>query len=296
MLADQAGVIAENEAALSQKQQDVALEAKEASEVDEDDSSQEQTKSGHASKGNEDGEDDKDGEGDNEDGEDENNDDADTDEKTTTVDDKTEEENNENVRSTLAEASSSGRDPKTTSTEIVVKNIRRDLVGVEKDDAASKVINEVVASYAAGDAIRTNDDHHSCGDIYIPLDVGGDGDPGGVGDGDAGGASGRYTPATEEVRRQEDTPYMLGRFSVVGTSKDTKPFTPIAVKRMRNQISRALASAKKKVAGTPKMTTDQPMERLLVNLYKYADDKKKKNSADDQAQEINQDPVHNAWI
>ncbi|MCD9645642.1 hypothetical protein HAX54_034686 [Datura stramonium] len=95
---------------------------------------------GHASKGNEDGEDDEDGEGDNEDeeddkdgegnnedgkgdnkdGEDENNDDDDdTDEKTTTVDDKTEEENDENVGSTPAEASSSRRDPSTTSTKIV---------------------------------------------------------------------------------------------------------------------------------------------------------------------------------
>ncbi|MCD9643232.1 hypothetical protein HAX54_030492 [Datura stramonium] len=144
VLVDQAGAIAENEAASSQKQQDDALEAKEASEVDEDDSSQEQTESGHASKGNKDGEDDEDGEGnnedeeddedregdnedekgDNEDGEDENNDDDDTDEKIITANDKTEEENNENVCSTPAEASSSGRDPSTTSTEIVVKNIR----------------------------------------------------------------------------------------------------------------------------------------------------------------------------
>ncbi|MCD9645427.1 hypothetical protein HAX54_034311, partial [Datura stramonium] len=110
----------------------------------EDDFSQEQTESEHASKGNEDGEDDEDGEGDNEDeeddedreddnedgegdnedGEDETNDDDDTNEKTTTADDKTEEENDENVRSTPSKASSSGRDPCTTSTEIVVKNIR----------------------------------------------------------------------------------------------------------------------------------------------------------------------------
>ncbi|MCE3049331.1 hypothetical protein HAX54_044610, partial [Datura stramonium] len=144
VLVDQAGVIEKNEAASSQKQQDDALEAKEASEVDKDDSSQEQTESGHAFKGNEDGDDDEDGEddnedeeddevregdnedgkGDNEDGKDESNDDDDTDEKTTTADDKTEEENDENVRSTPAEASSSGRDPSTTSTKIVVKNIR----------------------------------------------------------------------------------------------------------------------------------------------------------------------------
>ncbi|MCD7464281.1 hypothetical protein HAX54_052399 [Datura stramonium] len=69
----------------------------------------------------------------------------------------------------------------------------------------------------AGDATRTNDDHHSCGGGYTPLDAGGAGDTGGVGD--AGGAGGRYTLAAEEVRRQEDTPYRLGRSSVVGTSK-----------------------------------------------------------------------------
>ncbi|MCD7466997.1 hypothetical protein HAX54_004131 [Datura stramonium] len=169
-----------------------------------------------------------------------------------------------------------------------------------------------------GDATRTNDDHHSCGGGYTPLDAG---DAGGVGD-----AGGRYTPASEEVQHQEDTPYRLGRSSAVGTSKApscsceclkcnenmnmllskiealteaqgvmeatinkliskrgiypslgiSEPFTPIAVKRRRNQISRALASAKKKAAGTSKMTTDQPTEQLLVNLYKYADDKKKK--------------------
>ncbi|MCE3050645.1 hypothetical protein HAX54_047754, partial [Datura stramonium] len=66
-----------------------------------------------------------------------------------------------------------------------VTTIRRDLVEVEKDDAVSKAINEVVASYAAGDATRTDDDHHSCGGGYTPLDVGGTGDVGGVGD--AGG-------------------------------------------------------------------------------------------------------------
>ncbi|MCE3049330.1 hypothetical protein HAX54_044609 [Datura stramonium] len=95
-----------------------------------------------------------------------------------------------------------------------VTTIRRDLAGVEKDDAVSKAINEVVASYVAGDATRTDDDHHSCGGGYTPLDTGGAGDAGGVGD-----AGGRYTPAAEKVRRQEDTPYRLGRSSVVGTSK-----------------------------------------------------------------------------
>ncbi|MCD7462909.1 hypothetical protein HAX54_049617 [Datura stramonium] len=172
--------------------------------------------------------------------------------------------------------------------------IKRDLAGVEKDDAVSKAINEVVASYAAGDATRTNDDHHSFGGGYTPLDAG-----------DAGGASGKYTPAVEKVRRQEDTPYRLGRSSAVGTSKIealteaqgmievvinkliskrgiypssriSESFTPISMKKRRNQISRALTSAKNKVAGTPKMTTDQPTERLSVNLYKYADDRKKK--------------------
>ncbi|MCE3215806.1 hypothetical protein HAX54_003609 [Datura stramonium] len=143
-----------------------------------------------------------------------------------------------------------------------VTAIKRDLAGVEKDDVVSKAINEVVASYAVGNATRTDDDHHSCGGGYILLD--------------AGGAGGRYTPTAEEVRRQEDTPYRLGRSSVVGTSKVpcafdiqegiypssriSEPFTPIAVKRRRNQISRALASAKKKAAGTPKMTNDQPTE------------------------------------
>ncbi|MCD7462899.1 hypothetical protein HAX54_049594 [Datura stramonium] len=207
---------------------------------------------------------------------------------------------------------------------IGVTAIRRDLAGVEKDDASSKAINEVVASYAAGDATRTDNDHHSCGGGYTPLDAGGAGDTSGVGN--VGGANGRYTSAAEEVRRQEDTPYMLGRSLVVGTSKVpsfaceclkynknmnmllskiealteaqgvtevainkliskrgiypssriSEPFTPIVVKRRINQISMALASAKKKVAGTPKMTADQPMERLPINLYKYANDKKKK--------------------
>ncbi|MCD7449937.1 hypothetical protein HAX54_002462 [Datura stramonium] len=95
--------------------------------------------------------------------------------------------------------------------------IKRDLTGVEKDDVASKAINEVVASYAVGDARRKDDDHHSCGGGYTTLDAGGFG---GVGDaGGAGGVDGRYTPAAEEVRRQKDTPNMLGRSSAVGTSK-----------------------------------------------------------------------------
>ncbi|MCE5166934.1 hypothetical protein HAX54_030245, partial [Datura stramonium] len=79
---------------------------------------------------------------------------------------------------------------------------------------------------------------------------------------DAGGAGGRYTLTAEEVRRQEDTPFRLGRSSAVGTS--------------RCLLVLDTGKCKKKVAGTPKMTTDQPTERLPVNLYKYADDKKKK--------------------
>ncbi|MCD7455857.1 hypothetical protein HAX54_029856, partial [Datura stramonium] len=130
VLADQAGVIAENDVVSSQKQQDDALEAKESSKVDEDDSFQEQTEIGHASKGNEDGENDEDGErdnedeGDDEDGKGDNEDGDDTDEKTTTANDKIEEENDENLHSTPTKVSSSGRDPRTTSTEIVVKYIR----------------------------------------------------------------------------------------------------------------------------------------------------------------------------
>ncbi|MCD7470344.1 hypothetical protein HAX54_010126 [Datura stramonium] len=161
----------------------------------------------------------------------------------------------------------------------------RDLAGVEKDDVVSNAINEVVASYQEGDATRTDDDYHNCGGGYTPLAAG-----------DAGGAGGRYTPASEEVRHQEDTPYTLGIPSVVEaqgvteaainkliskrgiypSSRISESFTLIAVKRRRNQISRALKSAKKKVAGTLKMMADQPTERLPVNLYKYADDKKKK--------------------
>ncbi|MCE5165681.1 hypothetical protein HAX54_011579, partial [Datura stramonium] len=121
--------------------------------------------------------------------------------------------------------------------------IRRDLAWAKKDDAASKVINKVVASYAVGDATKIDDHHHSCGSVYTPLDV--------------GSAGGRYTPAVEEVRCEEDTPYMLVRSQLLVPQ-------------------RALASAKKKVVGTLKMTVDQPTERLPINLYKYAYDKKKK--------------------
>ncbi|MCD9641386.1 hypothetical protein HAX54_027553, partial [Datura stramonium] len=86
--------------------------------------------------------------------------------------------------------------------------IRRDLAYTEKDDVASKAINEVVVSYAANDATRTDDDYHSCGSGYTPLDVGGVGFAGGI-----------YTPTVEEVRCQEDTPYILGRSSAIGASK-----------------------------------------------------------------------------
>ncbi|MCD7467073.1 hypothetical protein HAX54_004267 [Datura stramonium] len=69
---------------------------------------------------------------------------------------------------------------------------------------------------------------------------------------------------------------LISKRGIYPSSRISEPFTPIDVKRRRTQISRALTSAKKKVAGTPKMTADQPTERLPVNLYKYADDKKKK--------------------
>ncbi|MCE3050635.1 hypothetical protein HAX54_047717 [Datura stramonium] len=149
-----------------------------------------------------------------------------------------------------------------------VTTIKRDLTGVKKDDATSKAINEVVECYAAGDATRI-DDHHSYGGGYTQLDT--------------SGAGGRYTLAIEEVGGHEDTPHMLDRSSAVGASKlpscaceISEPFTPVGVKRRRYQISRALASAKKKDTDTLKMTVDQPTEQLPVNLYKYADDKKKK--------------------
>ncbi|MCD9639059.1 hypothetical protein HAX54_023340 [Datura stramonium] len=53
--------------------------------------------------------------------------------------------------------------------------------------------------------MQQEQDHHSCGGGYTPLGP--------------GGAGGRYTPTVEEVQRQEDTSYMLGRSSAVGTSK-----------------------------------------------------------------------------
>ncbi|MCD9560637.1 hypothetical protein HAX54_019362 [Datura stramonium] len=52
------------------------------------------------------------------------------------------------------------------------------------------------------------------------------------------------------------------------SSRISEPFTPVGMKRRRNQISRALTSAKKKASGTSKMMDDQPTERLPVNLYK----------------------------
>ncbi|MCD7458020.1 hypothetical protein HAX54_036953 [Datura stramonium] len=185
VFADEEGVIAENEAASSQKQQDDALEAKEASEVDEDDSSQKQTESGHSSKGNKDGEDDEYGEGDNEDEED---------------DEDGEEDLEMEFYSNFEplESFPHQKIDKLNRDLAGVTAIRRDLAGMEKKDIVSKAINEVVASYAAGNATRTNDDHHSCGGGYTPLDAGGVGD--------VGGASGRYILTAEEVRYQEDTP------------------------------------------------------------------------------------------
>ncbi|MCD7467074.1 hypothetical protein HAX54_004268 [Datura stramonium] len=69
-----------------------------------------------------------------------------------------------------------------------VTAIRRDLAGVEKDDAASKSINEFMENYAASDRTRTDDHHHISGSGYTSLDAG-----------SAGGASDRYTPAVEEA-------------------------------------------------------------------------------------------------
>ncbi|MCD7455981.1 hypothetical protein HAX54_030374 [Datura stramonium] len=141
------------------------------------------------------------------------------------------------------------------------------------DDDVSKEISEVVASVIAGDAIRINEDHHSYGGGYTPFGV--------------GGAGGRYTLVGEDMQHQEDTSYMLGRSSTVATSKIealtkaqgvtkptinkliskkgiypssriSKPFTPIGVKRRRNQNFKAMANTKKKNANTPKMMVDQP--------------------------------------
>ncbi|MCD9639388.1 hypothetical protein HAX54_023829 [Datura stramonium] len=122
--------------------------------------------------------------------------------------------------------------------------IRRDLARAEKDDAAFKEIN--VASYEVGDATRIDDYHHSCGGGYTPLDAGG-----------------RYTPA--EVQQAQGVTEaainkLISKRGIYPSSRISKPFTPVGVKRRRNQISRELESAKKKAAGTPKMMADQPME------------------------------------
>ncbi|MCD9642296.1 hypothetical protein HAX54_028999 [Datura stramonium] len=45
--------------------------------------------------------------------------------------------------------------------------IRRYWSGAKKDDTTSKVINEFVESVVAGDAIRMDDHHHSCGVVDI---------------------------------------------------------------------------------------------------------------------------------
>ncbi|MCD9559304.1 hypothetical protein HAX54_017180 [Datura stramonium] len=59
------------------------------------------------------------------------------------------------------------------------------------------------------------------------------------------------------------------------SSRISEPFTPIGVKRRRNQNSKALTGAKRKATNTPKMMDDQPTKRLRANIYKYGDDKKK---------------------
>ncbi|MCE3052406.1 hypothetical protein HAX54_052541 [Datura stramonium] len=81
-----------------------------------------------------------------------------------------------------------------------VMAIKRDWSSAKKDDAVSRVINEVVGSFMVTDATRTNGDHHSHAGGYTLLGVGG-----------ASGAGGGYTPIGKDVRRQEDTPYILGR-------------------------------------------------------------------------------------
>ncbi|MCE3051397.1 hypothetical protein HAX54_049729 [Datura stramonium] len=148
-----------------------------------------------------------------------------------------------------------------------VTAIRRDLARAEKDDATSKLINKVVESYATGDVTRTDDDHHSCGGGYTPLDAGG-----------------RYTPPVEKIEALIEAQgvteaiinKLISKRGIYPSLRISEHFTLVSVKRRRNQIFKALASAKKKVVGTPKMTDGQPTERLLVNLYKYADYKKKK--------------------
>ncbi|MCD7462193.1 hypothetical protein HAX54_047976 [Datura stramonium] len=163
----------------------------------------------------------------------------------------------------------------------------------------------------SGDATRTYDDHHSCGGGYTPLDVGGAGGrytlaveevhqedtPYMLGRSLAVGTSKVPFCACECLKCNENMNMLLSKIEtlieaqlvtkatinklisergIYPSSRISEPFTPIGVKRRRNQISRTLTSAKKKVVGTPKITANQPMERLSVNLYKYADDKKKK--------------------
>ncbi|MCD7457224.1 hypothetical protein HAX54_034561, partial [Datura stramonium] len=221
VLADQAGVIAENEVASSQKQQDDALEAKKASEVDKDDSSQEQTESEH-------------------------------------VKDKTvilllvlEEPNRQprvmicsiwfvhnvlcardvgkNISSDWLKFPANyeafnaypwGRESFKLAAEYLLRELKPNVktINLYGFPWAFMVWVFEVIPYLRHQVKNFPEEVSSpCGGGYTPLDVGGAGDAGGVGD--AGGAGGRYTPAAEEVRRQEDTPYRLGRSSVVGTSK-----------------------------------------------------------------------------
>ncbi|MCD7468262.1 hypothetical protein HAX54_006278, partial [Datura stramonium] len=93
--------------------------------------------------------------------------------------------------------------------------IRRDQYRAKKDDVAPKAIYEVVASVASGGATRMDEDHQSWVVVVLVMLMVTFGDVDGIG-GDVG-----YTPLSKDVRRYEDTPYMLGKCSTacVDTSK-----------------------------------------------------------------------------
>ncbi|MCD7460476.1 hypothetical protein HAX54_043607 [Datura stramonium] len=106
-----------------------------------------------------------------------------------------------------------------------VTAVRRDLAAVAKDDAVFKAINNVVASYGAGDATRTNDDHYSCGGGYTSLDAGG-----------------RYTQAIEEIEALTEAQgvteaainKLISKRGIYPSSRILDPFNPVGVKRRRN--------------------------------------------------------------
>ncbi|MCD9639001.1 hypothetical protein HAX54_023238 [Datura stramonium] len=73
-----------------------------------------------------------------------------------------------------------------------------------------KLLVELWQVVVGGGATKMNEDHQSCGGSrYTPL-RGGDGDG--------------YTLVDEDTRRHEDVPYVLGRCSIVGTSKGYQAF------------------------------------------------------------------------